>query len=38
MINSGCETSHKKRLTYLKITTFWALMLCILVEDTKISD
>ena len=34
----GCKTSHKKRLTYQKVTTFWAVTSCILVENDKISD
>jgi hypothetical protein len=29
----GCKTSHKRRRTYLKITTFWAVRPCILVEN-----
>ena len=33
----GCKTSHKKRLTYMKITNFWAVTSYILVDNIKIS-
>jgi hypothetical protein len=34
----GCKTSHKRRRTYLNITTFWAVTPYVLVENNNVSE